>query len=85
MPGKEADFPSRKQRKAAGKNGVMGRAAAGGGGNVLPLYERDGGEESGFAGNESGGKGDGNGNVNGVGGQKLDPKVDGGYGYVRDL
>ncbi|KAK0510762.1 hypothetical protein JMJ35_007194 [Cladonia borealis] len=68
MPGKEADFPSRKQRKAAGKNGVMGRAAAGAGGNVLPLYERSGDDESGFAGNESGGKGDGNGNVNGVGG-----------------
>ena len=40
MPGKEADFPSRKERKAAGKNGIMGRAAAGGG-NVLPLYERE--------------------------------------------
>ena len=44
MPGKEADFPSRKQRKAAGKNGVMGRAA--GGGNALPLYERSRSEES---------------------------------------
>ena len=35
MPGKESDFPSRKQRKAAGKNNKMGRAA-----DALPLYER---------------------------------------------
>ena len=34
MPGKESDFPSRKQRKAAGKNNTMGRAAG-----ALPLYE----------------------------------------------
>ena len=49
MPGKEADFPSRKQRKAAGKNGIMGRAA--GGGNVLPLYEQSRSDESGEEGN----------------------------------
>ena len=76
MPGKEADFPSRKQRKAAGKNGIMGRAA--GGGSVLPLYERSRDDESGVA---------GSGNVNGVGGP-IDPKVDAGsisYGYARDL
>ena len=74
MPGKEADFPSRKQRKAAGKNGIMGRAAAGGGnGYGLPLYERP-------SDNESGGVGDGNGNMNGV-----DPKGDVNYGYARDL
>ncbi|KAL6722229.1 hypothetical protein ACLMJK_001336 [Lecanora helva] len=35
MPGKECDFPSRKQRKAAGKNGIQGRAGAG---NTLPMY-----------------------------------------------
>ena len=35
MPGKESDFPSRKERKALGKNNVMGRAAGG----ALPLYE----------------------------------------------
>ena len=35
MPGKESDFPSRKQRKAAGKNNTMGRAAM-----ALPLHER---------------------------------------------
>lgn len=35
MPGKESDFPSRKQRKAAGKNNTMGRAA-----DALPLYEQ---------------------------------------------
>lgn len=34
MPGKESDFPSRKQRKAIGKKNVRGRMA----GN-LPLYE----------------------------------------------
>ena len=76
MPGKEADFPSRKERKAAGKNGIMGRAA--GGGTVLPLYERSREDESGLAGNES---------VNGVEGP-MDPKVDAGtvsYGYARDL
>ena len=76
MPGKEADFPSRKQRKAAGKNGIMGRAAAGR--DVLPLYERSRDDESGVA---------GNGNVNGMGVQ-MDPKVDAGsisYGYARDL
>lgn len=76
MPGKEADFPSRKQRKAAGKNGIMGRAA--GSANALPLYERSRDDESGLAGNE---------NVNGVGGQ-TDPKVHAGsisYGYARDL
>ena len=76
MPGKEADFPSRKQRKAAGKNGIMGRAA--GGGNVLPLYERSREDGSGVAGNQT---------VNGVGGQ-TDTKVDAGsisYGYARDL
>ena len=72
MPGKEADFPSRKQRKAAGKNGIMGRAA-GDGGNVLPLYEHERSSD-----NESG-------NVNGVGGQNLDPKGDVSYGYARDL
>ncbi len=76
MPGKEADFPSRKQRKAAGKNGIMGRAA--GGGSVLPLYERSTDDESGVAGNE---------NVNGVVAPTY-PKVDAGsvsYGYARDL
>lgn len=76
MPGKEADFPSRKQRKAAGKNGIMGRAAAGR--DVLPLYERSRDDEGGVA---------GDGNVNGMGGQ-MDPKVDAGsisYGYARDL
>ena len=76
MPGKESDFPSRKQRKAAGKNGIMGRAA--GGGSVLPLYERSRSDESGIA---------GNGNVNDVGG-RTDPKVDAGsisYGDARDL
>lgn len=52
MPRKEADFPSRKQRKVAGKNGIMGRAA--GGSNVLPLYERSRSDES---------DGTGNGNV----------------------
>ena len=49
MPGKEADFPSRKQRKASGKNGIMGRAA--GRGNALPLYERSRSDESGKDGN----------------------------------
>ena len=76
MPGKEADFPSRKQRKAAGKNGIMGRAA--GGGSVLPLYQRSRDDESGVVANE---------NVNGVGGPTY-PKVDAGsvsYGYARDL
>lgn len=34
MPGKESDFPSRKQRKAMGKNNVGGRVGA-----ALPLYE----------------------------------------------
>ncbi|KAL9067713.1 MAG: hypothetical protein Q9161_006705 [Pseudevernia consocians] len=34
MPGKESDFPSRKERKVIGKNNVRGRMA----GN-LPLYE----------------------------------------------
>ena len=69
MPGKEADFPSRKQRKAAGKNGIMGRAA--GGGNVLPLYERSRSDESG---------GNGNWNDNG----KADAGTVS-YGYVRDV
>ena len=76
MPGKEADFPSRKQRKAAGKNGIMGRAAAGR--DVLPLYERSRDDGSGVAGNEDG---------NGMGGP-TDPKVGAGsisYGYARDL
>ena len=76
MPGKEADFPSRKQRKAAGKNGIMGRAAAGR--DVLPLYERSRDDESGVAGNQD---------VNGMGGP-TNPKVDAGsisYGYARDL
>ena len=36
MPGKESDFPSRKERKAAGKNNVRGRAGVEG---DLPLYE----------------------------------------------
>ncbi|MCJ1278200.1 hypothetical protein MMC21_006015 [Puttea exsequens] len=35
MPGKESDFPSRKQRKAIGKNNVMGRA-----GGSLPMHAR---------------------------------------------
>ena len=76
MPGKEADFPSRKQRKAAGKNGIMGRAAAGR--DVLPLYERSRDDEGVVAGNQD---------VNGMGGP-TDPKVDAGsinYGYARDL
>lgn len=34
MPGKESNFPSRKERKAMGKNNVGGRVGA------LPLYER---------------------------------------------
>lgn len=34
MPGKESDFPSRKQRKAIGKKNVRGRLAG-----DLPLYE----------------------------------------------
>ena len=34
MPGKESDFPSRKQRKAIGKKNVRGRMAG-----DLPLYE----------------------------------------------
>ena len=37
MPGKESDFPSRKQRKAAGKNNIRGRAGVEG--SSLPLYE----------------------------------------------
>ena len=37
MPGKEGDFPSRKQRKAIGKENVRGRMA-----NYLPLYEQSG-------------------------------------------
>lgn len=37
MPGKECDFPSRKQRKAEGKNNVKGRAGQSGG--ALPLYD----------------------------------------------
>ena len=69
MPGKEADFPSRKQRKAAGKNGFMGRAA--GGGNALPLYERSRSVES---------RGESRGEGNG----KTDVGVIS-YGYVRDL
>lgn len=69
MPGKEADFPSRKQRKTAGKNGIMGRAA--GGGNVLPLYERSRNDEI-------GGKGNGNGNGKTDAGSIT-------YGYARDL
>jgi len=36
MPGKESDFPSRKERKAIGKKNVRGRAEAG---RTLPLYE----------------------------------------------
>ena len=36
MPGKESDFPSRKQRKAIGKKNVKGRMAAG-----LPLHLSD--------------------------------------------
>ena len=36
MPGKESDFPSRKQRKAVGKKNVKGRMAGG-----LPLYASD--------------------------------------------
>ena len=36
MPGKECDFPSRKERKAAGKNNVRGRAGMVG---SLPLYD----------------------------------------------
>ena len=43
MPGKESDFPSRKHRKAVGKNNVRGRAAAGGV-DALPLYESVGEE-----------------------------------------
>ena len=34
MPGKESDFPSRKQRKAIGKKNVRGRTA-----RNLPVYE----------------------------------------------
>ena len=34
MPGKESDFPSRKQRKVIGKKNVRGRMAG-----HLPLYE----------------------------------------------
>ena len=34
MPGKESDFPSRKQRKAIGKKNVRGRMAG-----DIPLYE----------------------------------------------
>ena len=71
MPGKESDFPSRKARKAAGKNGIMGRAGVG----ELPLYERSGSDQ----------EGDGNGNVEGHG--PTFPKIDGSsvnYGYVRD-
>ena len=37
MPGKESNLPSRKLRKAVGKNNVRGRVDAGSG---LPLYER---------------------------------------------
>lgn len=36
MPGKESEFPSRKQRKAVGKKNVHGRAEVG---RSLPLYE----------------------------------------------
>lgn len=36
MPGKESDFPSRKQRKAVGKNNIRGRAGVAG---SLPLDE----------------------------------------------
>lgn len=35
MPGKDGDLPSRKQRKAIGKNEVRGRMA----GDSLPFYE----------------------------------------------
>lgn len=35
MPGKDSDLPSRKQRKAIGKENVRGRMA----GNFLPIYE----------------------------------------------
>lgn len=35
MPGKESDFPSRKARKAMGKENVKGRMAG-----ELPLHER---------------------------------------------
>lgn len=38
MPGKESDFPSRKQRKAAGKN-IQGRASRFG--DALPLHESE--------------------------------------------
>ena len=38
MPGKESDFPSRKQRKAAGKN-IQGRASRFV--DALPLYETE--------------------------------------------
>ncbi len=34
MPGAESDFPSRKQRKAAGKGNVRGRVAG-----DLPIYD----------------------------------------------
>jgi len=37
MPGKQSDFPSRKERKAMGKGNVHGRV-----GGALPLYERSG-------------------------------------------
>lgn len=36
MPGKEYDFPTRKQRKAVGKRNIRGRAGIG---QSLPLYE----------------------------------------------
>jgi len=36
MPGREYDFPGRKERKAKGKNGIRGRAGLGG---ELPMYE----------------------------------------------
>ena len=36
MPGKESDFPSRKEREAVGKKNIRGRAEAG---RSLPLYE----------------------------------------------
>ena len=38
MPGKESDFPSRKERKAAGKN-IQGRAKRFG--VEIPLYETE--------------------------------------------
>ena len=39
MAGKEADFPSRKERKAAGKDHVWGRANKQMGGEGIPLHE----------------------------------------------